>query len=215
MRGRLRLTLILIGTLVGLLSAGPAWAHSATVFYSPVWSTADRGAVKFYNDYTLTSSFLGRVIDGAKTWDKLGKSLDWDYVTKANLSRNVCDPKSFGRSLIYKGSIDGPGHTVAVTETCYTGKKLLRFTMRFDTAEVWNTSTATTFPADRTDVWSVAAHEFGHASGWRKHLDEALDGLNLCGATKWQQTMCSVAFSGSTNQRTLGGHDVHTFDAIY
>jgi hypothetical protein len=215
MRFRLRLTLIVIGVLTGVMAAGPAWAHTATSFYVPKWSAADRGAVAFYNDYTVTSSFLARVIDGAKAWDKIGTTLDYDYVTKANLSRNVCDPASFGKSLVYKAPIDGVGKTVGITETCFTGTKLLRFTMRFDSAESWYTSATLPIPSGKTDLLSVAAHEFGHATGWKSHLDGALHGEAWCANSQYQQTMCSKSYAGSPHQRTLGVHDVHTFDAVY
>lgn len=213
MRRRLRLSLILTGTLVGLLTAGPAWAHSASLFYPYTWSTSQRGAVTIYNNSTVTGSFLSRVLDGAKAWDKIGTSHDFHYKGQASLSKKVCDAASRGKNLVYKTTIDGKGGTAGITETCFSGGRLVRFVMRFDSAENWWSST-TTPTVGRIDLWSVAAHEFGHATGWRKHLD-GVTGVVSCGNKPSQETMCATNYAGTTQQRSLGAHDVHTFDAVY
>ncbi len=211
MRGRLRLSLIFMGAVIGLMAAGPAWAHTATVHYAPVWSTAQRGAVTIYNDSTVTGSFFNRVIGGAVTWDRVGTSFNYTYKGSANLSKNVCDTASRGKNLLYKAPFDGAGKTAAVTETCFTSTNIVRFTMRFDSAEKWHTSTSTTVPRGYLDLSSVATHEFGHATGWRSHVSESA----LCAYGSGQQTMCPSTYSGTSYQRSLGSHDKHTFDAAY
>ena len=211
MRGRLRLSLIVVGALTGLLAAGPAWAHSATVHYTATWSTTDRVAVKIYNDSTVTGAFLSRVLQGAKAWDNVKTTLNYDYVAPKNLSRKVCDTATRGKNLVYRASIDGPRGTAGITETCFTGKQILRFTMKFDSQESWHTSITTPVPSGKIDVASVAAHEFGHASGWRSHLAEA----SVCVNDSTQNTMCPTTWAGTSQLRTLHTHDVHTLDAAY
>jgi hypothetical protein len=72
-------------------------------------------------------------------------------------------------------------------------------------------------PAGRPDLASVATHEFGHASGWAHHYDDAgVDpGGLICGNNSGQATMCATHYKGTARQRSLQTHDVHTFKAAY
>jgi hypothetical protein len=68
--------------------------------------------------------------------------------------------------------------------------------------------------ASRSDLRSVATHEFGHATGWSPHLDDAQP-RSYCGNVPYQQTMCKTNYAGTTWQRTLGARDLRIFRGAY
>lgn len=217
MRRTLHLSVAVCGALIALLVTAPAWAHTATEFFPRPWAEGQRGSVWIYNDPNLTGTFLTRVLQGAKTWDNTGQSLNFARASKASLSRDVCDPKQRNRNLVYNTKLDGAGGNLGATYVCYTSTNTVRFTMAFDTADKWYTGTSKTVPKGLADVISVATHEFGHAAGWSGHYDDALvsaDGAS-CANNSGQQTMCSRHWVGTARQRSLSTHDLHTFKAAY
>lgn len=68
----------------------------------------------------------------------------------------------------------------------------------------------------RYDLQSVATHEFGHATGLYWHFDDPgmTSGTgHVCndGAGGAGETMCASVGRGTTGNRTLSDHDLHTF----
>ena len=58
------------------------------------------------------------------------------------------------------------------------------------------------------DVWGMMTHEFGHATSFSNHFGAAGD----CEYDSVHQTMCPYIRTGMEEWRTLGTHDVHTFN---
>jgi hypothetical protein len=96
--------------------------------------------------------------------------------------------------------------------------KTEKFLMGFDSGRKWYRGTKRP-PAGQYDLAGVAAHEFGHATGWIYHFDQApkevpLDGAK-CGAVVDRETMCTYPTLTRRWDRTLGTHDKETFSNAY
>lgn len=197
--------------------ASAARAHSPSVFFHGTWAPTIRAAVPIYAETNLRGTTLTRALQGAKTWDALGESLDFSFKGTRNLSRDPCDRAVRGQNLIGLRPLDGRGGDLAMTTVCRSGASIVRFVMVFDSAEDWYVGTSTTVPRGRPDLLSVAVHEFGHAAGWAKHYDDPGVGLGvgICGNFSGQHTMCATHYASTARQRSLGPHDVETFRQRY
>jgi hypothetical protein len=218
-RGHCTSTIALLAASIAavVVVAPPASAHSASVLFHGTWTTSTRGAVALYAESNLAGAARSRALDGAKTWDNLGESLDFVFKGTKNLSRNPCDRAVRGQNLVGMRPLDGRGKDLAMTTICRSGTTIVRFVTVFDSAEDWYTGTSTNVPKGRPDLWSVASHEFGHAAGWAEHFDDPGIGLGagLCGNFSGQHTMCATHYSGTARQRSPGPHDVDTFRQLY
>lgn len=216
-----RSSLLLLGavliTAISLAFTRPAAAHAGSLLFHGTWSLAQRRAVQIFAESNLSGAALSRVLAGAKAWDRLGESLDFVWKGTKNLSRDACNVATRGQNLIAMRPLDGRGKDLATTYTCRSGSTIVRFVMVFDSAEHWYTGTSTNVPSGRPDLWSVAAHEFGHAAGWAAHFDDPGIGLGLaiCGNFSGQHTMCANHYGGTARQRSLGPHDADTFRELY
>jgi hypothetical protein len=100
--------------------------------------------------------------------------------------------------------------------------------MALNSADRWHTRrTKAGQPAGRYDLQSVAAHEFGHGTGFMRHFNVALDD-DEDGVDEWsaqrarcgdvnpkRETMCGAGDTGYAHERDLGPHDKHTFRNVY
>ncbi len=135
-------------------------------------------------------------------------------------ARRACD--HIGETNgIQAAPIDGAGSTLAITWVCNvtvaSRRQPAHFEIEFDTGETWYNQSAGDPPSDTIDTQAVAAHEFGHATGFSRHWDYQ-DGANgsLCKTGDLaKHTMCATYEGGTVRQRTLEEHDIHTFAAAY
>lgn len=125
-----------------------------------------RGKVALYNASDITGNFLSRILDGAKSWDNLGQSLNFVRIG-VNEESLLCTERPKNYNVIYQGA----QQAAASTRRCLYSNGILiyNFNMKFSDAETWYTGTSQDPPATGPDTWSVATHEFGHAGGWRRH----------------------------------------------
>jgi hypothetical protein len=220
MRKRTDARVILAGALVGLFLALPiaASAHTGSTFYtSGLWDSTTRKSVLFYTQSDVTGNFLSRILDGAKVWENTNQTLDFDR-GGTNSKSLVCEERAANYSVVYKGTMDGAGGTLASTRVCrdpYTPSKIRNFNIKFDTAESWHTDTTTTVPSTKVDLQSAAAHEFGHATGWGAHFDDVNASDPVCANDSGQQTMCSKLSAGTARMRSLQSHDIDVFSQMY
>ena len=99
----------------------------------------------------------------------------------------------------------------AATGWCYDGTQhITRSTVTFNTDKTWYTGTGT--PSNgQADLWGIATHELGHATGFKKHLTGSYCPDNatrhtMCGYWDWDQTYWA---------RTLEQHDEHSIAEAY
>jgi hypothetical protein len=212
------------------LAAGPADAHSAKLFNLRYPTDPNYWNVTVNFDGSVPGGKTrSRVQDGAKQWTRLGRQLVFNVHRKGINGKGIhhCQSTSAGysRGVVYWKSIDGHpasgGDILGLTYQCYwtsgTYKgKMAGFTMEFDSKQgQWYRGTGNV-PSGSIDLWSVASHEFGHASGWNRNHYKTDNNASICASSnKGMETMCPYAYPGQSRQRTLGRHDKHTFKRVY
>ena len=101
------------------------------------------------------------------------------------------------------------------------------FQIKFDSTVTWYTGTGTPGSTE-VDLWSLAAHEFGHATGRGKTFGgkatvggdgfgHFLDSSSLCNVNEADHhTMCQTNIAtGQKWDRSLNTHDKDTFENKY
>lgn len=84
-------------------------------------------------------------------------------------------------------------------------------TLVFDNDQGWYVGTGDA-PNWQIDLWSVAAHEVGHASGFTGHWDQA---AGICQPGPQHHTMCPSTYIGTEWDRTTEIHEETAFFARY
>jgi hypothetical protein len=199
-----------ICVLVGLL-AGPAQAHTSSSYVAPKWARGTTVVWQHTPSTNVGTAFRERIRQGAIQWNGIGTGI---WLTKGTdlattPSVDECDPKM--RNLIFRAPIDGAGNTLAYAGSCNWPDGTRAFRIVFDRDDNFYTGTGTP-SSTQYDLWSVAAHEFGHAIGYHTHF---LESSWVCDFNSGRNTMCPSTFSGTTWQRSLNDHDVHTVVAAY
>jgi hypothetical protein len=127
--------------------------------------------------------------------------------------QNACNISGINTGAIYWNDLDyiDPG-LLGATRKC-ASSALWNFTIEFDNDQSWYFGTGDA-PASQWDFLSIAVHEFGHAFGFWGHFPES---DSICPETTARETMCpgNPAVRGTEHLRSLGTHDIHTFDAAY
>lgn len=232
MTGRRRppLTTLLLAMSVLAASSTFVNAHPADVYYPHPWATDAFGDVtvtwrftpEFPDDFPEDTGFQRRIRDGAQTWNNVGANLRFAEVAAApnDYAARGCGNQLLqgtDRNGMHWEAIDGRGNVLARTYQCIgtvgvNAGRMYSFDMQWDPAEWWHIHTGSP-PSGTTDVWSVASHEFGHATDWEMHFDDNA-GWNgsLCQTgDAGRHTMCKYYEPGTLRMRTLEAHDVETF----
>ncbi len=201
---------VVVGVL--MLTSTLADAHTAGTYYKKKW-VRDKSVTYSFTSSVPTGAWRDRTNNGAAQWNALGRSMTFtpSGTTVGNFNPYQC-PSSYQTNAIHRRSIDGAGGSLAQTISCvYSGTaEMYSFQTVFDSSENWNTGTA--LPArNQPDLWSIASHELGHATGFGGHFS----GSTYCSNNDAQQTLCQVHWMGTSRQRTLGEHDKHTFSGAY
>ena len=221
-----------------MLMTQAAQAHTALLYYAAWWKAHPVVNYGFVNpniyfpngaDRAWTAAEMQRVRDGAAAWTAITPTtFTYNEVSTilATTEPTQC-PYSENNGLWWD-TIDGAyvpgsnppqGAVAGRTLMCVFNAdrtKLAGFQIRFDVAENWYFGTGSP-GSNQIDFASVATHELGHAAGHTYHWDDP--GFNetvLCGPSDpARETMCASTVLGQSVQRTLGGHDRHTFDETY
>jgi len=203
------------GLMVAMLIvfASPASAHDPAGYYtSTKWPAAP---VQTNEPYWLASGvpFLARVeasiVNGANQWNSLNEPVRFAHQGWSNQSIiSFPNCPSNTNSYVFQRDI---GSNLAETYTC--GNPVNSFIMTFDSnpPQPWYSDSGSP-PANSYDRWSTSSHEFGHATGWVVHWP---DTSSRCLVDANRLTMCSSVPQGTSMMRTLGDHDIHTFQAAY
>lgn len=106
-----------------------------------------------------------------------------------------------------RGNIDGAGRTLAVTTIYYSGSRITRFVMKFDTSENWYLGSGSP-GSNQVDGQSVATHEFGHAHGQGHAQSQYCSGSGSA-------TLCPYYTMGTTYMRSLEADDRNGINTLY
>jgi hypothetical protein len=97
------------------------------------------------------------------------------------------------------------------------GANMTKAVIQFDDNANWYTGSGGPL-ASQYDLRSVAAHEFGHATGFMPSINmghfSATDAACTV-ADPNKDTMCAGASPGTVWKRDLASHDIHTVEAAY
>lgn len=213
------------------------------------WNTASDPLVnwRFTNQVpNVGDGTRNRIKDGAAQWNALGQSMTFAYDGQPDYEqpaiwREYCGDDyqqdgvhwfniddSVALAEVYKcSSVENAGGT--------GGTQLHSFQIRFDSSRNWFTGSGTGIASIQYDLWSVAAHEFGHATGRGGTATAGLSPLptengvvvgdasghftlstTYCNtnATAWH-TMCAGVVNGTIWGRSLNTHDIDVFKGSY
>lgn len=249
-RGR-KIALIALGLMLALVPT--ASAHLYTDYYDwrwlpneDIWTRVDvwAEAATICNPCPTTA----RLGNAMTEWNDVNTSLYFRWRgSTASMSRS-CSRRKKNQNLVYRAPIDGPDKLLAVTSWCtyedatYKVTALWGWSIKVDSEESFYTGTGTP-SSDQTDWWSVATHELGHGTGWRRHLANgsvgggggdviqvgsfgggavfrnAVETVVPPGQTPTDvcplHTMCGGTPKGETYKRSLELHDEDTFIGAY
>lgn len=203
-----------------------AWAnHDQSTYYHRWWHTGDRTVTwHFDNDYP-TGNKRDRVKDGAGKWNQQNQSMSFSF-NSTDTSDQVwgyCSSSTNMSTVFWFNYADPPGtDALGVTYTCvYSGDatRIKHFYMVFDTGNSWYAGTATDPPGNSDiDLWSVATHEMGHATGLGTAPDDNdhfQGGVCTSPPSNTDQTMCAIYVADATWVRSLESHDKGVFGDRY
>lgn len=212
-----------------IMTVGLALASAS--FYSPELAGAHRASVyqRTYHPQSFTTQVYfdpsvpggrvrSRILNGAGRWTRLGRQMVFVGHRRAKTFESPCPQAGQPqRGVVRWKSIDGPGGVAGRNLNCiyfdgpYKGR-IGGFVQRYDSEENWYTRTGRV-PSNAADLWSLASHEFGHATGRAGHYPRSSP---LCAPDfLGRETMCPGVVRGQARQRTLGIHDKHTFKRVY
>lgn len=194
-----------------LVASYPAQAHTPGSYYKRLW-IRDKSVDYSFTPSVSSQAWRDRTTNGAGQWNALSQPMTFaKKADMANFDPYVCPP-TYQKNAIHARSIDGAGGTLAQTMSCtYSGTgEMYSFELVYDTKENWYSGTGAP-GGSQPDLYSIAVHELGHATGFAGHFS----GSDICGTNDSQQTMCPTHYMGTTRQRTLATHDQHTFTGAY
>ena len=213
-------------SVVPLLSA----AHPVSENYVFTWKTGTYQGID--QDRTVGWHFVDSVPVGARDVIKKG-SWQWNQVSGTpmtfdfesgqsdftSLGFSSCDPNTQywyqNNRVGWTTPADHPGDTAMCTFADDI-TKYFNWKMKFDPGENWYKEEGNpSFNQD--DLWTVATHEFGHASGFLGHFAESADACRGDQHPDFhlRHSMCPTYYEGTTIQRSLEEHDRHTFRSAY
>ncbi len=229
------LTLSLTLTSTTAISADAAASQAQTQAHLPggyytngLWP--DNQQINYGLDAGFTTDFntRARITDAAVSWRNLTVTnppkiywlapddVEWGSY---NVFQSGCKLRnSINVGGVFWTNLDFLGTSVAAaTSTCSISGVIKTFSMAYDSsgpATGGNFWTGTTNPpTNRTDLWSAASHEMGHALG---HLIHFSTGDVPCPASGVNRdTMCGSLVWGESYMRSPDDHDKHTFDSAY
>jgi hypothetical protein len=188
---------------------------------------------KFVSGFPTGGGFRNRVKDGVGEWNAEAESLQFDFLNGENdwspytypdscpVDSNGNPIRPYEKNGVHYLNLTGVGP--AITVICVTPNGGIHdFQFIMDSVNPnWDWYSGTGNPSNgELDVWSVAAHELGHAGGWIPHFQEGPNPEADCeGAFVDRQTMCGATAdywnNGRKWMRSLGNHDKHELSQAY
>lgn len=211
--------IVVAAFLAGLVLTFMATAHGVGDWYKYKYEPGDRSQHYGFEDSFPTGSFRDRVENGAQEWNSLVGELRFARGgVNVNFNFENCDDpdRQAGDNAVFWGSIPGP--TTGLGGVCLRadGEHIKNTRLMFDSSySDWYTGTGSP-GSNKSDVWTVASHEWGHGAGFGldtgQHWDES---SSLCPPASDRHVMCPTYALGTTYQRNPEEHDRHTFNSAY
>lgn len=188
---------IALAYLLMLTSVAPTLASDNT---NASWKSDPFGVyanfIRFAYHASVPASFKPRILDGSNTWNNEGRELFFQNGNGNEIT------------ITYEDLLFPNGDALAISMT-YAGAcfpKICTGSMAFNTSPgnyTFYTGTGTpNGGANQVDLWSVAAHEWGHQ-------------VSLTHSSNSADTMWGTTTAGDTKQRTLTTHDRQGINALY
>lgn len=164
-----------------LSNATAAHAHSWVPYYTAAWPLGHRTIAYGFDNYWPLSK--GGVYNGANVWNVTGGSDApnfYNSLPQQNYSTTPSNLADYTGAIHYRDLNACCGtDALALTQKHVLGATLHRFVISFDSSgRTWYVGTGDA-PSNQYDMWSVASHEFGHATGWVYHLDYVTPGTSF------------------------------------
>lgn len=224
-RSRPAIAALALGVLITLLPTARSVAHPVTGAIFPMGWQERTQTFYFSGPYWSTiPDIAARMRSAAARWTDLAADFTWvDGGDVGTFSTSPCTNPYVSTALFWD-ELDGPsslpgsqGDWYGANYNCpYPGQpgRIYSAVIIMDGQESnWYTGNSTTVPAGHSDLYGVAAHEFGHAAGF-DHWDPV--DSSLCDqADPNHHTMCQSGVRGKNWDRTPAAHDAHTFNARY
>lgn len=208
-------------------------AHAANDWFPASWGANHFTVDWRFGENVPSGAYRDRIISGPAAWNNLNRIMTFNRQTPdyASFSVNVC-PNQTEKNGVHWGDY---GSSIAFTVLCTfqdaggsDNSHLHSFQIGLNKFAPWYTGTGgiSCTPTCRADLWSVAVHEFGHATGrgsTKGELMTAGDGdghfpmsWSVCDLTQSDyHSMCAMEAPGETWGRSLNTHDIDTFKNRY
>ena len=230
-----RIIVLLATGLLLFVGTGSAQAHPWADWYGQRWRTGTFEGVdqdqtvdwRFVNNFCC-GTFRDSVQSGSTKWNAVsGVSMTFHFESSQDdyggLSWDDC-PANYQADRVGIGDFGDAGWSLneplAVTKLCPFADatdKAYNFRIKFNEDTPWYKDNGD--PSNgQWDAISVAAHEFGHATGRTIGGDGSghfLESSTYCPADSGRHTMCPSTFDGTSWQRSLEAHDIDTFQNAY
>lgn len=211
----IRRALVLVACLA-LAFAAPAAAHDPGPYMSYRWVRSLTVPWRLSSGITV-QSVRDRIAAGAAQWNSLAQPMKFSRLADTTRAWVAPCPSSYQDNAVFRRDIP-EADVLGRTHYCtYSGtNELYAFQMEIDLRSDFYLGTGTPL-ATQYDLWSVAVHEFGHATGFAAHWDEAgfYCSQNVDSVSPTRHTMCPTIYRGTTMQRTLAPHDKDVFQNAY
>jgi hypothetical protein len=151
------------------------------------YSTSHRTNLSaWHTSSNIPAGWEQALINGALVWDNVPSQChDFQRVGTGS-----------GQIPLWQGAIDGAGGVYAITTDAHNN-------IKFDSAETWHLNVNTSPGGNSLDLWSIAAHEFGHTLSLNHGMAAPTD------------TMYATYSYGQTYFRTLEFADRTRIQALY
>ena len=213
---RFALVLTLAAGLV--LQGGAARAHDKVLYHQRNWSSS---SVKWQSAITA-APYLAGLQAGANTWNNIGRQFTFVYdgVAAVAPDPNAATFCTTTGVNIVRFDYQATQTWDAATRLCPSGStqtSVTRFGITFNSRWSWYGDVGIP-DSNKQDVWSIAAHEFGHANGFDGsstwgHF--ATSDTSTCQTKLNWSTMCDGGGEIDTILRTPEWHDIEVFAAAY
>lgn len=204
--------LAVVGLMLGVAAAqGGIWKVSSL---NPSWGTTTP-AVWF--DASVPTEVRDAITQGAIQWNNEPGAMNFAFEATTSSTRWRVDSAPPARVVgIMSEAIDGQYSILADARTwVYASDTSTNYSsiVRYDTSEVWASTTASTIPSTHVDRWGVSTHEFGHVTG----ISHTASGSQYCPSNPGNSTsvMCPSTSYGLTNWRALFPIDKGSFAELY